>query len=135
MVCIYCGKQTRVTNSRPQRRQASIWRRRLCAGCGAIFTTLERVDYSTSFGFKNDTSHIIPFDRDTLFVSLLEACKHRPNAIQDATALTDTVIAKLLAHSQARGLIARNELVATAAAALRRFDHTACTYYLAYHRP
>jgi len=135
MVCIYCGKQTRITNSRPQKRQSATWRRHHCTACGAIFTSLERVDYSSSLSFKDGESHIIPFDRDNLYLSLYESCRHRPSAIPDATALTDTVIAKLLARNQTpAGLVTRNELVAVVVTALQRFDRVACTHYAAYHR-
>jgi len=133
MVCVYCGRQTRVTNSRPQKRQSGTWRRHHCEGCNAIFTSLERVDYSSSLSFKGTGSHIIPFDRDRLFLSLYEACKHRPDPIQDAGALSDTIINKLLTGNQS-GLITRSVLIATVTAALQRFDRAACTHYAAYHR-
>ena len=134
MVCIYCGQDTRITNSRLQKRQSGTWRRHQCKSCSAIFTSLERVDYGSSLSFKNASSHIIPFDRDNLYISLYEACKHRPSAIEDATALANTIIMKLLTNSRSPvGLITRSELIATAVTALERFDRVACTHYTAYH--
>lgn len=135
MVCIYCGQQTHITNSRPQRRQAGTWRRHHCQACGAIFTSLERADYSSSLSFQNSSaSHIVPFDRDSLFISIYEACKHRPSAAQDASALTDTVISRLLRSSQRRvGLVERAQLITLVATTLKTFDHAAHVSYLAYH--
>ena len=134
MVCIYCGSRTRITNSRAQKRQPGTWRRHRCTVCEAVFTSIERADYNTSLSLKDAASHIIPFDRDKLFISLYEACKHRRSAVQDAGELADTVIGSLLRHSQTSGLVSRAELVAAATTALRRFDSPACTHYAAYHR-
>lgn len=47
MECPYCrSSQTRVSNSRPTRGLAQIWRRRHCFSCGSSFTTHEVVDLS-----------------------------------------------------------------------------------------
>jgi len=47
MECPYCHKiLTEVTNSRPTRGKAQIWRRRKCGNCGEVFTTHEIIDLS-----------------------------------------------------------------------------------------
>lgn len=47
MECPYCHKSlTEVTNSRPTKGNAQIWRRRKCSSCGDTFTTHEVVDLS-----------------------------------------------------------------------------------------
>ena len=47
MECPYCHRQqTFVTNSRPSKGNAQIWRRRKCQNCGEIFTSHEIIDLS-----------------------------------------------------------------------------------------
>ena len=133
MVCIYCGNDTRVTNSRLQRRSNTVWRRRLCAKCGAVFTSLERVAYDQSLGVVDGTSHIMPFTRDILYLSIYESCRHRETAIVDATALTDTILGKLVPDKVTDGLLRRTDLVRVATDTLRRFDRAALVHYQAFH--
>jgi len=53
MECPYCHQQqTFVTNSRPSKGNAQIWRRRHCSNCGEIFTTHEIIDLSHLFVIK-----------------------------------------------------------------------------------
>ena len=133
MVCIYCGNKTTVANSRLQKRRNSVWRRRQCSHCGAVFTSIEQTSYDQSFGFKYTTSHIIPFQRDVLFLSLYEACRHRADPVSDAAALTDTVIRKLSPSFVTEGVVERAVLRNIAAETLLNFDVAAATHYQAYH--
>jgi len=132
MVCIYCEKDTSVINSRPQKRTNSVWRRRCCEACDAVFTTTEQVGYEQSLSVEQPESHIVPFARDQLFLSIYEACRHRPTAISDATALTATVITRLLSN-HTNGTIPRSAIVAAAVETLTNFDHAAATAYQAFH--
>jgi transcriptional repressor NrdR len=132
MVCIQCGSDTKVTNSRPQKRQNKVWRRRECLQCGAIFTTEESAAYQAAWAVKNTKGRLTPFQRDKLWLSLHKSLGHRPTAIQDAGALTDTVIRKLATQITA-GLIERTQIVATVQVVLNRFDKAASTYYAAFH--
>lgn len=44
MLCINCfTSETRVTNSRPSKKEPRIWRRRQCLNCKYVFTTKETV--------------------------------------------------------------------------------------------
>jgi len=133
MVCIYCGGQTRVTNSRPQRRLHQTWRRRGCTKCGAIFTTNEGVDFSTSLVVRSSDGAIAPFSRDQLFVSILRAVGHREQPVADASALTATITAKLL-HNAQTAAIHPLDIVKIALDVLKRFDHAAAVQYAAYHK-
>lgn len=133
MVCTYCGHDTKVTNSRSQKKSNGTWRRRRCLSCGAVFSSLERIDYETSLAIRDRTSHIIPFNRDQLFVSIYDACRHRATAVQDAGALTDTVVRKLIATSIADGVIDRESVVAHTHTTLRAFDMAAGVQYIAFH--
>lgn len=133
MVCIYCGKDTHVINSRLQKRTNSVWRRRHCPYCGAVFTSLEHTAYERSIGVSITTSHIVPFDRDLLFLSLYEACRHRPKAVSDAAALTDTVIRKLIPRHIIDGTLKVDDIVRVTTGILRRFDKAAYVHYQAFH--
>lgn len=134
MVCIYCGDKTETINSRIQKRRNSVWRRRRCKACGAVFTSIEQVAYDLSLGFESRASHITAFQREVLFLSLYEACKHRPHAIADANDLTDNVIRKLLNGHVHDGVIKRADLLAVAGETLGAFDIAAQVHYAAYHR-
>lgn len=133
MVCIYCGWQTRVINSRLQKRRNAIWRRRRCEHCGAVFSSLEHAALESNLAASDGQSHIVPFQRDALFLSLYEACRHRQSAVSDAAALTDTVLAKLIPSQVVRGSIDRKVIALTASAVLKQFDAAAYTHYLAFH--
>ncbi|MGB4759305.1 MAG: hypothetical protein WBP26_04580 [Candidatus Saccharimonadales bacterium] len=79
-----------------------------------------------------ETKHgvLLPFSRDTLFLSVATSCGHRKDAITDAIALVDTIVAKLLAQKQA--IIASSALIGITLDTLRHFDSVAATYYKAY---
>ena len=134
MVCVYCGGLTKVINSRPQRRQNSVWRRRQCQRCHAIVSSTERVVYADVFAVRDATSHIVPFQRDILFLDIYDACRHRQAPSSNAAALTDTVLSKLLASRRfTGGIIDRNAIVEVTSVTLKLFDAAAYTHYLAFH--
>jgi transcriptional repressor NrdR len=132
MLCIYCGTDTKVTNSRAQKRLNQIWRRRNCLNCAAAITTIESVDLSKSIALEHTKGHIEPFLRDILHLSIYDSLKHRKMAAAEAGDLTATIIAELIPRAQA-GLLTRAQLIQTAAAVLRRFDTVAAVHYTAYH--
>lgn len=121
-----------VTNSRQQRRSNKVWRRRQCKACGNVFTTIECPDLASSLLYISATGHLEPFSRDNLFVSVYDSLKHRKRAINDANALTETVISKL-SDSVALAQLDRSLVVGTVTDVLKRFDKTAATVYQAYH--
>jgi len=131
MLCVYCGQDTQVVNSRLQKKTNQVWRRRQCTHCGNVFSSLEVVDWNQAIRFKHK-SHLEPFSRDKLFLSLYEACRHRKTAISDATGLTDTILSKLWPRIEAASLT-RDQVIATATEVLKRFDRAAATAYKAYH--
>ena len=133
MVCIYCGAKTQVINSRLQKRVNVVWRRRRCQSCRVVFTSLEQNDYENALVVERDASHIIPFRRDELFLSVYEACRHRHNAVADASALTKTILGQLPAIQTSEGRISRDKLVGLVYDALKRFDAVAAIHYNAFH--
>ena len=133
MVCIYCGSDTKVTNSRPQKRSNQVWRRRECLQCQAVFTTEEVAQYGSAWQVRNQNGKLQPFIRDKLFLSLHRVCQHRTTALNDAVGLTDTVIKKLSTQVSG-GTINRAVIIQTAQVALNRFDQLASLQYQASHR-
>lgn len=118
-------------NSRHQKRTNSVWRRRKCLSCGAVFTTLEAVDASQALSVRNQRRYE-PFYRDTLLLSVYESLRHRKTAITDATALTGTILGRLYPHVQ-EAVIDRDEIVKATQETLNRFDKAAATSYAAFH--
>lgn len=132
MVCIYCGNDTKVTNSRHQKAANQVWRRRRCLKCGNDFTTHEIAALDTGIVVKRNGA-LLPFSIDEVFVSLYQSCMHRPKAVSDARGLTSTVVAVLKTKVQAATLD-RTIIVETCYRVLSNFDSTAAAVYKAYHK-
>jgi len=78
MRCPFCGNEdTQVKDSRPTEDNSAIRRRRFCPGCGARFTTFERVQLRELTVVKS-TGAREPFDRDKLLRSMRIALRKRP---------------------------------------------------------
>lgn len=133
MVCVYCGNATNVTNSRLHKKLNRVWRRRQCATCHSVFTTIEQADEQRSFMIQASAKQLLPFSRDKLFISLHHACGHRRTAVPDAAALTDTIVAKLI-HERDNGLVTKTEIRRVVLDTLSRFDQAAAIAYAAYHQ-
>lgn len=77
MRCPFCAHEdSQVKDSRPTEDGAAIRRRRQCEGCGARFTTFERVQLREVAVIKNDERRE-PFDRAKLEQSVALACRKR----------------------------------------------------------
>lgn len=77
MRCPFCGNdETQVKDSRPSEDGGAIRRRRLCSGCGARFTTFERVQLRELTVVKKNGRRS-PFDRDKLTRSVELALRKR----------------------------------------------------------
>ncbi len=132
MVCVYCGSLTQVTNSRSQKRNNGVWRRRRCLHCQSIFTSLETVDYAQVWNVQSIKGTYTPFSQDKLFLSIWQSCRHRATAKEDARQLTDTVMEKLRLKQQ-RGILAVYTVIDVVQVVLNRFDKAASVYYAALH--
>lgn len=131
MKCPYCGNTSQVTNSRARAKETQTWRRRACLACKQVWTTLEVIDLSSSHRVSDMEGHLQPFSRDKLFISIKDSLQHRKSALQDATALTDTVLYQLLRRNQAD--IPVSSILKLTHTALKRFDPTAGAVYAARH--
>jgi transcriptional regulator NrdR family protein len=132
MVCIQCGADTQVSNSRLQKRVNHVWRRRKCLNCGLVFTTTEETDLRGSVTVRDRDGRLAPFSRDRLLLSIHASLQHRPAATGDASALADTIIARLLVQMQ-HSVIEDTSIVNTVAVVLSRFDKAAAVHYQAFH--
>jgi transcriptional repressor NrdR len=75
--CPFCAHEdSQVKDSRPTEDNAAIRRRRQCEGCGARFTTFERVQLREITVVKSDESRE-PFARAKIEQSVTLACRKR----------------------------------------------------------
>ncbi len=78
MRCPFCGNDdTQVKDSRPTEDNSAIRRRRSCNGCGARFTTFERVQLRELTVAKKNGKKV-PFEREKLERSVNLALRKRP---------------------------------------------------------
>ena len=78
MRCPFCGHEdSQVKDSRPTEDGAAIRRRRQCEGCGARFTTFERIQLRELTIVKSEGRRE-PFEREKLERSIAIACRKRP---------------------------------------------------------
>lgn len=77
MRCPFCAHDdSQVKDSRPTEDNTAIRRRRQCEGCGARFTTFERVQLRDIVVVKSDEQREV-FDRTKLDQSVALACRKR----------------------------------------------------------
>jgi transcriptional repressor NrdR len=75
--CPFCAHEdSQVKDSRPSEDGAAIRRRRQCEGCGARFTTFERVQLRDLTVIKKDGKRE-PFDRAKLERAISHSCRKR----------------------------------------------------------
>ena len=78
MRCPFCAyDDSQVKDSRPTEDNTAIRRRRQCEGCGARFTTFERVQLREIMVVKSNQVRE-PFDRAKIEQSVTLACRKRP---------------------------------------------------------
>ena len=131
MVCVYCGHETMVTNSRRQKRNNQVWRRRKCVVCKAVFTTHEAVDLPSALLVQSGTS-TKPFLPDLLFTEVLLALQDRTNCYVDAREVTNTVIKQLLKLPESP-LFTPQQISQAASKVLGRLDKRAQLRFVAEH--
>jgi len=73
-----------------------------------------------------------PFIKERLLLSILKCCEHRKHSLEDAIALTDTAIAKVM-RSGTQSVIAAHQLTKVVHDTLRNFDNVSAVQYAALH--
>lgn len=132
MFCIKCfHKKTQVINSRPHKKQPSVWRRRQCPQCQTIFTTRERpsLGENTFVSLQNGTKR--PFNLGKLTISIWGAFSHQPTkATYDALWLAESIEEHL---STEYAVITPEDIAAVTHQTLKRYDELAAVQYAAKH--
>lgn len=131
MVCIYCGSQTQVTNSRHQKRANHIWRRRKCSVCSTVFSTIERTDYDLSFIVEKQSGQLEPFLQEKLYISIYKSLDHMASSQEKAKHISDNVLGKLLTPP-VKSKINSKVIAKTVAETLKNYNMAAFIKYKSY---
>lgn len=132
MFCINCFEPTtNVANSRPNKKQPLVWRRRRCAHCGTTFTTYERPSLADNKAIQRTGHPEEAFNLGKLIISISKAFAHLPKeATYNSLWLAQTVEDTL---SSQRQVITPEDIAATTHDVLRHFDELAAVQYAAQH--
>ncbi len=131
MVCLYCGGDTAVTNSRAVAGEHGVWRRRRCKACGAVFTTNEYAQLTSALRVVKK-GQLVPFAPEKLYMSIYSCLTPAEDSIEVARALQFSVITKLL--KKRGGPTVKSEFIAeTVARTLKRYNRLAYIKYAANH--
>src|SRR5210317_690415 len=95
MRCPFCAHDdSQVKDSRPTEDNSAIRRRRQCTGCGARFTTFERVQLRELTVVKKNGRRV-PFDRDKLERSVMIATRKRPIEAEQIDRMINGIVRQL----------------------------------------
>lgn len=132
MICINCfSPLTKVVNSRPNKKQPLIWRRRRCTQCGTIFTTLERPSLAHTRSVHTPSGEQ-PFNLGKLIISLSEAFMHDP--VQRETAVLELAYTIEMQLATETEIMTPDDIAAIAHQVLKRYDELAAVQYAAKHQ-
>ena len=131
MICLYCGGDTHVTNSRLQKRNNQVWRRRECLVCHAIFTTHESVELVSALSVDKSGQNQ-PFLPDLLLKELMLALSHRKDVYTASREVLGTIVRNLVALPQ-KPLYKPSDISKVTSKVLKHFDKQAHLRYLAEH--
>lgn len=133
MFCINCfHKSTEVTNSRPHKKNPSVWRRRRCPACKSIFTTTERPSLHDNRAVSLDDGTINPFNTGRLIISISHAFTHDvAKGTLNSLWLAQTVEDIL---STEYAVVTPEDIAAVTHQVLKRFDELAAVQYAAQHQ-
>ena len=97
MKCLYCGKETRVTDKRES--PEGTRRRRECLKCKKRFTTYEKPEKKEIIVVKKDGRRE-KYSRDKIKNGVIKACDKRPISIEKIDKLIDEIEEKLLSKGK-----------------------------------
>ncbi len=92
MKCLFCEKETKVTNKRDI--GGLTRRRRECLKCKKRFTTYEKPEFKDIIVIKKDNRREV-FDREKVKRGLIKACEKRPVSIDKIEKTINAIEAKL----------------------------------------
>lgn len=131
MFCINCfHPSTNVTNSRPNKKEPLVWRRRHCANCNTTFTTRERPSLADNKKVTSKDNNK-EFNLGKLTLSIAKAFTHSSKDAQyNSLWLAQSVEDQL---STQRENITPEDISAITHMVLKRFDELAAVQYAAQH--
>jgi transcriptional repressor NrdR len=133
MFCINCfHPSTTVGNSRPNKKQPLVWRRRSCPQCGTVFTTTERPSLAYTQKVHLPSGETRAFNLGKLIISLSRAFQHNPQDAELATLeLAQTIETILTTEVQ---MITPGDIEVITHQVLKRYDELAAMQYAAQHQ-
>jgi transcriptional repressor NrdR len=130
MFCINCfHSTTSIKNSRPHKKQPSVWRRRYCSNCKSTFTTYERPSLSENKLIHLDNNQTEQFNLGKLIISIAEAFSHAPKEARYSALWLAQTIEDIL--STQYKLVTPEDITAVAHKVLRQYDEMAAIQYAA----
>lgn len=130
MNCPYCGyHDSRVMDSREV--NEGIRRRRQCLGCGARFTTYERIQPVSLFVIKKDNRREV-FNREKMLSGMRKACEKRPLPTDVVDRLADEIEAEL--YNSGRAEIPGTMIGDAVMRRLKDLDHIAYIRFASVYR-
>lgn len=133
MFCINCfHPSTSVTNSRPHKKRPSVWRRRSCSKCGAVFTSHERPSLADNKPVILSDGREDVFNLGKLTISISKAFHHaQEEAEYSSLALAQTVEDTLSTQVKT---VTTEDIEATTHQVLKQYDELAAMQYAAQHQ-
>lgn len=133
MFCINCfHSDTKVSNTRPHKKQPNVWRRRRCPNCGILFTTYERPSLADNKKIILPTSKTEAFNLGKLIQSIAKAFAHSPHHAQYSSLWLAMSVEDTL--STQRETITTEDIAAITHDILKRYDPLAAMQYAAQHK-
>lgn len=134
MFCINCfHENTSVVNSRPHKKQPSVWRRRKCAKCDIVFSTTEHPSLAENMRVSALDGSLEPFNLGQLIISISGAFTHQPRDGKKYALWLAQTIEITLSTQHPRSLTSE-DIEVTTHAVLKRFDEVAAIQYAAKHQ-
>ena len=132
MLCPFCSSEdTQVKDSRPAEDGSAIRRRRLCGGCGARFTTFERVQLREINVVKRSGRRSV-FDRDKLERSFQIALRKRDVNADEIARSINEIVRQLESHPE--GDVPSAQVGELVMDALSQLDKVAYVRYASVYR-
>ena len=132
MRCPFCAHdESQVKDSRPTEDSTAIRRRRQCTGCGARFTTFERIQLREICVVKSDGARE-PFDRAKIEQSVTLACRKRGISAEQIDRLVSGIQRQLETRGETD--VASRQIGELAMDGLRQLDSVAYIRFASVYR-
>lgn len=133
MRCPFCSNdETQVKDSRPTEDNSAIRRRRSCVGCGARFTTFERIQLREMTVVKSAGKRRQPFDRDKLIKSMQVALRKRPVELETIEKAANGIVRQLEASGDSE--VSSDDIGTHVMHALAKLDTVAYIRYASVYK-